>query len=111
MATDSESSRREFLGTLSAGMAAAGAIATPTAATAQSAAPLKIVDFHNHYISPSWSLTNLERMPAAARASQEKINANMQSESALLTSSASSLHCAARSCSRKVQRAAGARPA
>jgi len=86
MTTDSESSRREFLGTLSAGVAAAGAIAAPSAASAQSAAPLKIVDFHNHYISPSWSMTNLERMPAPARAAQEKINASMQSENALLTS-------------------------
>jgi len=54
-------------------------------ATAQSAA-LKIVDFHNHYIGPSWTLTNVATAPAAARAAQEKINANMQSEGALLAS-------------------------
>jgi aminocarboxymuconate-semialdehyde decarboxylase len=83
---DSEASRREFLGTLSAGVAAAGAISAPSTASAQSAAPLKIVDFHNHYISPTWTLTNLARMPAAARAAQEKININLQSESALLAS-------------------------
>src|SRR6185295_10706324 len=86
MATDSDSSRREFLGTLSAGAAAAGTLAASSAATAQGATSLKIVDFHNHYISPSWSLTNLAKMPAAARTSQEKINANMQSEAALLAS-------------------------
>jgi len=86
MATDSGSSRREFLGTLSAGVAVAGTLSASSEATAQSAASLKIVDFHNHYISPSWALTNLARVPAAARAAQEKINANMQSESALLAS-------------------------
>jgi aminocarboxymuconate-semialdehyde decarboxylase len=86
MAKDSESSRREFLGTLSAGVAVAGTLAAPSAATAQSMTSLKIVDFHNHYISPSWTMTNLSRMPAAARPAQEKINANMQSESALLAS-------------------------
>ncbi len=86
MATDNESSRRAFLGTLSAGVAAAGTLNTPTAAVAESTTALKIVDFHNHYISPNWALTNLARMPAAARAAQEKINVNMQSESALLAS-------------------------
>ena len=86
MAADSESSRREFLGALSAGVTVAGTLAGTSEATAQSAAFLKIVDFHNHYISPSWTLTNVATAPAAARAAQEKINANMQSEGALLAS-------------------------
>ena len=55
MAADSEFSRREFLGALSAGVAVAGTLAATSEATAQSAAFLKIVDFHNHYISPSWN--------------------------------------------------------
>jgi predicted TIM-barrel fold metal-dependent hydrolase len=83
MLTNIRSSRREFLGALSAGMAAAGTLTASSEVTAQTAASLKIVDFHNHYISPSWTLTNLARVPAAA---QEKINANMQSEGALLAS-------------------------
>jgi predicted TIM-barrel fold metal-dependent hydrolase len=86
MAADSESSRREFLGALSAGVAVAGTLAATSEATAQSAASLKIVDFHNHYINPSWTLTNVATAPAAARAAQEKINANLQSEGALLAS-------------------------
>ena len=45
MAADSESSRREFLGALSAGVAVAGTLAATSEATAQSAAFLKIVDF------------------------------------------------------------------
>ena len=72
MATDSEFSRREFLGALSAGVAVAGTLAATSEATAQSAASLKIVDFHNHYIGPSWTLTNVATAPAAARAAQEK---------------------------------------
>ncbi|MBX9824707.1 MAG: amidohydrolase family protein [Xanthobacteraceae bacterium] len=86
MSADNGSSRREFLGALSASVAAAGALSAPSEATAQGSASLKIVDFHNHYIDPSWSMTNLARVPAAARPAQEKINANMQSEAALLTS-------------------------
>jgi hypothetical protein len=54
--------RRKFLGTLgaSAGAAAvaAGTLNAPMPATAQkvddkNAAPLKIIDFHNHYMGPS----------------------------------------------------------
>ncbi len=52
MTIESDSSRREFLGALSAGVAAAGSLAAATEATAQGAAPLKIVDFHNHYHRP-----------------------------------------------------------
>ncbi len=85
MATDGAASRREFLVALSAGVAT-GSLASASDATAQAAAPVKIVDFHNHFISPSWSMTNLARAPAAARAAQETINANMQSERALLAS-------------------------
>ncbi len=86
MASDNESSRREFLGALSAGVAAAGTLAATSEATAQGAAPLKIVDFHNHYMGPSWTLTNLANVPPAARPAWEKINGNLQSESALLAS-------------------------
>ena len=71
MAVESNSSRREFLGALSAGVAAAGSLAAATEATAQGAAPLKIVDFHNHTIGPSWTLTNLANVPPAARPAVE----------------------------------------
>jgi predicted TIM-barrel fold metal-dependent hydrolase len=86
MASDNESSRREFLGTLSAGVAAAGTLTATSEATAQGAAPLKIVDFHNHYMGPGWTLTNLANVPPAAQPAWQKINGNLQSESALLGS-------------------------
>jgi predicted TIM-barrel fold metal-dependent hydrolase len=81
-----DTSRREFLGALSAGVASAGSLAAATEATAQSAAPLKIVDFHNHYMGPSWTLTNLANVPPAARPAVEALNRNLQSQDALLSS-------------------------
>ena len=72
MTTDSDTSRREFLGALSAGVAAAGSLTAATEATAQGAAPLKIVDFHNHYMGPGWTLTNLASVPPPARPAWEK---------------------------------------
>ena len=86
MTIESNSSRREFLGALSAGVAVAGSLAAPTEATAQGTAPLKIVDFHNHAIGPSWTLTNLGNVPPAGRPAFEAINRNMQSQDALLSS-------------------------
>src|SRR5262245_10244417 len=81
-----ESSRRQFLGALGAGVAAAGSLAAPSETVAQGARPLKIVDFHNHYMGPSWTLTNLASVPPAALPAWEKINSNLQSQSALLSS-------------------------
>jgi aminocarboxymuconate-semialdehyde decarboxylase len=86
MTPENDTSRREFLGALSAGVAAAGSLAAATEATAQSAAPLKIVDFHNHYMGPSWTLTNLANVPAPARPAVEALNRNLQSQDALLSS-------------------------
>ena len=86
MPIENDASRREFLGALGAGVAAAGSLAAATEAAAQGAAPLKIVDFHNHYMGPSWTLTNLASVPPAARPAWEKINGNLQSQSALLGS-------------------------
>jgi aminocarboxymuconate-semialdehyde decarboxylase len=82
MAHDIETSRRGFLGTLGAGVAAAGSLA----ASAEAATPLKIVDFHNHYMGPSWTLTNLANVPPAARPTWERINKDLQSQTALLAS-------------------------
>ena len=86
MTIESNTSRREFIGAISAGVAAAGSLAAATDASAQAAAPLKIVDFHNHTISPSWTLTNLANAPPAARAAVEALNRNLQSQDALLAS-------------------------
>jgi len=56
--------RREFLGALgaTAGVAAmaTGPVAAQTVATRaeHGQPPLKIIDFHNHYVDPSFTLTN-----------------------------------------------------
>jgi predicted TIM-barrel fold metal-dependent hydrolase len=85
---DTSFGRREFLGALAAGAgaAAAGSLAVSERAAAQSGTPMKIVDFHNHYMGPSWTLTNLAGLPPQARPAWEKINANLASQSALLAS-------------------------
>lgn len=80
-----KASRREFVAAFGASVAA-GSLATATESAAQSPTPLKIVDFHNHYMGPSWTLTNLATVPAAARPVWEKINGNLQSRSSLLAS-------------------------
>jgi len=87
MTSDHETSRREFLGAIGAGAAvASSSLAAATEASAQGATSLKIVDFHNHYMGPSWTLTNLAALPPAARPAWEKINRNLQTQSALLAS-------------------------
>ena len=86
MGNDIGTSRREFVAAMGASVAAASAIATSTESAAQNTTPLKIVDFHNHYIGPSLTLTNLASVPPAARPTWEKINSNLQSQSALLAS-------------------------
>jgi predicted TIM-barrel fold metal-dependent hydrolase len=89
MAAESDTSRREFLGAVGVSVGAgvaAGALAASSGAAAQGAAPIKIVDFHNHYMGPSWTLTNLASVPPAARPTWEAINRNLQSQDALLSS-------------------------
>jgi aminocarboxymuconate-semialdehyde decarboxylase len=80
-------SRREFIGAITTATAAAGSLSTTTESAAQgTSAPLKIVDFHNHYMGPSWTLTNLATLPPAARPAWEITNRNLQSPDALLAS-------------------------
>ena len=86
MGNDIGTSRREFVAAMGASVAAVGAIATSTESAAQNTTPLKIVDFHNHYMGPSLTLTNLASVPPAARSTWEKINSNLQSQNALLAS-------------------------
>jgi len=59
-------SRRELVAAIGASVTV-GALATATESAAQSQTSLKIVDFHNHYMGPSWTLTNLASVPPAAR--------------------------------------------
>jgi predicted TIM-barrel fold metal-dependent hydrolase len=86
MTVESNTSRREFIGALGAGVAAAGSLAASSELAAQGAAAPKIVDFHNHYMGPSWTLTNLATLPPAARPAWEITNRNLQSQDALLSS-------------------------
>lgn len=87
--------RREFLGALgaSAGAAAiaAGATATPAQAADEkeapkNAAPLKIIDFHNHYVGPDFALTTLANAPPALRHHWEGVNRHLSDPRALLSS-------------------------
>lgn len=59
----SKASRRELLGALGTGVAAA-ALATPVAAED---VLLKVVDFHNHCAGRSWTLTTLAGLPPSVR--------------------------------------------
>ena len=86
MADELRTSRRDFVASIGASVAAAGSLATSTESAAQSTTPLKIVDFHNHYMGPSWTLTNLANVPPAARPTWERINGNLQSQNSLLAS-------------------------
>jgi aminocarboxymuconate-semialdehyde decarboxylase len=72
--------RREFLGAAGAATLATGSL------DAQAQAPLKIIDFHNHYVGPSFNLTTLADLPPAARPLWEGINRNLASPDALVSS-------------------------
>ena len=81
--------RREFLGALGAGAVAAGSLGAATLAAAQkaddkTAAPLRIIDFHNHYMGPKLTLTNLASVPPAARPYWEGVNKKIADPAALL---------------------------
>ncbi len=79
-----ESSRREFLGGLGATAALTGLGAAPVGATAQN--PLTIVDFHNHYVDPSWALTTVALAAPSDRPRWQAINGKLQSVATLLGS-------------------------
>jgi aminocarboxymuconate-semialdehyde decarboxylase len=81
--------RRKFL--LGATVAAAGAFAQTTQAAAEhsageSAPPLNIIDFHNHYVGPNFPLTTLASAPPALRSYWEGINRNLGDPGSLMSS-------------------------
>jgi predicted TIM-barrel fold metal-dependent hydrolase len=86
MTDEPGTSRREFMAAVSASVAAASLAAASAHAEGATAAPPKIIDFHNHYMGPSWTLTGLNDIPAKARPAWEKTYANLQSQDALLAS-------------------------
>ena len=83
--------RRQFLGGLgaSAGVAAiaTGPLAAQTATqrVEHDQRPLKIIDFHNHYVHPSFTLTTMARIPPAWRQHWEEVNRNLADSRALLS--------------------------
>jgi predicted TIM-barrel fold metal-dependent hydrolase len=81
--------RREFLGALGAGVASAAAPTPMSEAQAQEAAsaqPLNVVDFHNHYVGPSFALTTMNNVAPAQRDNQARVNAQLSSPRALTDS-------------------------
>jgi aminocarboxymuconate-semialdehyde decarboxylase len=80
--------RRDFLNALGAGVASGAILAQTGDAQAQdkAAQPLQVIDFHNHYVGPSFTLTNMANVPPALRANQERVNAQLADPKALLGS-------------------------
>jgi aminocarboxymuconate-semialdehyde decarboxylase len=79
--------RREFLAALGVGATSAAALASAGEAWAQEkSSPLKVVDFHNHYVGPSFSLTTMNNTPPALRENQARINAQLSDPNALIGS-------------------------
>ena len=54
--------------------------------TANSASPLNIIDFHNHYVGPSFTLTTLAGVPPALRAFWDGVNRMLADPGALIAS-------------------------
>jgi len=78
--------RRRFLGALGAGVASAAALTQASEAQERSAPPPKVVDFHNHFVGPSFTLTNMTNTPPAQREAQAKVNAQLADPRALIDS-------------------------
>lgn len=88
--------RRAFLAALGSGAGAAAMTGASLAASAQPAgaensddkgvAPLKIIDFHNHYVGPAFRLTTLNGAPPALRSYWEGVNRNLADPGALMAS-------------------------
>ena len=85
MANEPNTSRRDFVAAIGAAVTA-GPLAAATATAEESAPPLPIIDFHNHYAGSSFTLTTLASVPPAARPAWERITANLQSQDSLLGS-------------------------
>jgi aminocarboxymuconate-semialdehyde decarboxylase len=84
-----ELGRRQFLGALGAGVTAAGgtlAAARAAAAAEEAATPLKVIDFHNHYVGPSFPITTLAGAPPSLRAYWEGVNRKLADPAALIAS-------------------------
>ena len=74
--------RRDLMGAVAVGAAGMG-FSDPAHAQDKSAeaGPLKVIDFHNHYIGPSFAITANASTPA-----QQLVNSNLANPAALLGS-------------------------
>jgi predicted TIM-barrel fold metal-dependent hydrolase len=90
--TSDKMGRREFLGAgAGAAAMATGSLTAPAQAATEkldekSATPLKIIDFHNHYVGPAFTLTTLAGAPPAQRKYWEEVNRNLADPRALVSS-------------------------
>jgi predicted TIM-barrel fold metal-dependent hydrolase len=79
--------RRDFLAALGATVTATGVVAAKAeAAEEMTATPLSIIDFHNHYVGPTFPLTTLAGAPPALRSYWEGVNRSLIDPGALLSS-------------------------
>lgn len=84
--------RREFLAgagaaAFTAGLNTATLRAQPVSAPAEkSAASIKVIDFHNHYVGPNLNSVAGRAAPAGAKAYWEQVNRNLSQPEALLSS-------------------------
>ena len=81
--------RRKFL--LGATVTAAGAFAEGKRTVAEQPAgerapPLKIIDFHNHYVGPNFPVATLASAPPALRSYWEGVNRNLSDPGSLMSS-------------------------
>ena len=78
--------RRQFLGALGAGVASSAALTKSGEAQERPLPALNVVDFHNHFVGPSFTLTTQNRTPPALRQNQARIDAQLADQRALIES-------------------------
>jgi aminocarboxymuconate-semialdehyde decarboxylase len=80
--------RRDFLNALGAGVASGAMLAAAGDAPAQDkpAAPLRVIDFHNHFVDPSFNLTTLNDPSPAVQKNQARVRAQLTDSRALIGS-------------------------
>jgi len=73
---------------MGAGVASTAALAPANEAQAQEKPlpPLKVIDFHNHYVGPSFTLTTMNNTPPALRQNQARVDAQLADPRALMGS-------------------------
>ena len=78
--------RRQFLGALGAGVASAGTLTNSGEAQEWPLPALNVIDFHNHFVGSSFTLTTQNNTPPALRQNQARIDAQLSDPRALIDS-------------------------